>query len=105
MNTCCFERQWRSVSQPRVAPHGATLGGRPGGFEPQRGSGLRCDLRWRGQGLNPFRVRGFGRTVSQGGSFHTTLGWRPESRWDSPWAEFWKLEKQTEKMLEGLAGA
>ena len=43
------------------------------------------------------------RTVSQGSSFLATLGWRTESLWDSPLAGFWKLEKEAEKMLEGLA--
>ena len=103
MNTCCFERQWRSVSQPRVAPHGGTLCGRPGSLEPQRGSGLRCDLRSTGQVQNPFRVRDVSFTVSQGSRSTPTLGWGTESRWDSLLAEFWKLEKEAEKMLEGLA--
>jgi len=96
------ERQRRSVMQPRVAS-GATLGWRPGIVEPQRGSGLWRNSRSRGGGQNPFRVRGFSRTVSQGSSFLATLGFGTESRWDSLPAEFWKLEKDAEKMLEGLA--
>jgi hypothetical protein len=96
------ERQRRSVMQPRVAP-GATLGWHRGNIEPQRGSGGCVVLRSRNGGQNPFRVRGFSRTVSQGSSFLATLGFGTESRWDSLLAEFWKLEKEAEKMLEGLA--
>jgi hypothetical protein len=33
----------------------------------------------------------------------STLGFGTESRWDSPLAEFWKLEKEAEKMLEGVS--
>ena len=99
---CCSERQRRSVLQPRVAPPGATLGLRPGMIEPQRGSGLRGMRRSRSGG-HPFRVQDFLCAVSQGSSFLATLGWRTESRWDSPRAEFWKLEKDAEKMWEGLA--
>ena len=99
---CCSERQRRSVLQPRVAPPGATLGLRSRMIEPQRGSGLRGMRRSRNGGQNPFRVQEFFFTVSQGSSFLATLGWRTESRWDSPLAAFCKLEKDAEKMLEGL---
>ena len=96
------ERQRRSVIQPWVAP-GATLGWRPRIIEPQRGSGLWRNSHSRGDGQNPFRVREFSCSVSQGSSFLATLGFGTESRWDSPLAEFWKLEKEAEKMLEGVS--
>ena len=95
------ERQRRSVFQPRVAL-GATLGLRPGIIEPQRGSVLGASYQ-ACIGLNPFRVQDVPFTVSQGSRCAPTLGWWTESRWDSQLAEFWKLEKDAEKMLEGLA--
>lgn len=99
------ERQRCSGFQPRVAPIGATLGLRSREIEPQRGSGL-CVVRdSRRGGQNPFRVRRALCVVSQGRRCAPTLGWRTESRWDSRLAEFWKLEKEAEKMLEGLANS
>ncbi|MEO8427795.1 MAG: hypothetical protein ABI651_11860 [Verrucomicrobiota bacterium] len=86
-----------------AAPRGATHGLRSRLIEPQRDSGLRVVWRSRSGCQNPFRVQDFLCAVSQGSSFLATLGWRTESLWDSLLAEFWKLEKEAEKMLEGLA--
>lgn len=105
MSPCSAERQRRSVLQPKVAPPGATLGLGSHIQEPQRGSDRRVVWRSRVGRQNPFWVRGFLRALTQGSRYAPTLGWGMESRWDSPCAGFWKLEKEAEKMLEGLANA